>query len=382
MQRYIIHVDMDAFYAAVEQRDNPQYRNKAVIIGSDPQKGRGVVSTCSYEAREYGVHSAMPISKAYALCPDAVFIRPNMDKYLEASRLIFEIFNEFSPHVEGLSVDEAFIDISGSHHLFGGPLETAKKIKSRISNELNLTASVGLAPNKMLAKIASDLEKPDGLTVVESDKIEEFLYPLSLKRLWGVGAKTLNVLNGFGLKTIGDLANFSAEKLAASIGKHAYDLHSLAQGHDQRPVLARTTIDSLSNEHTFMQDVNDREILFSTLMYLSQKVSDRLRFKKISGKTISIKVRFSDFKTYTRSKTLAYVTNYVDDIYKVTLELIDEFLAKGAIRLIGVKVTNWESDEQISFGMEKDNKKEMIHDAVDKIKTRYGKKSIGRARAL
>lgn len=381
-QRFILHVDMDAFYAAIEQRDNPDYRNKAVVIGSDPTKPRGVVSTCSYEAREFGVRSAMPISKAYQLCPQAIFVRPNMDKYIAVSKQIFNIFGDFSPHVEGLSVDEAFIDITGSHHLFGGPLATARLVKARIKRELGLTASVGLAPNKSLAKIASDLEKPDGLTVVEADAIADFLRPLDLKRLWGVGPKTLDILKGFSLKTIGDLEFCNHKALAKVLGDRTYDLLRSASGQDDRPVQAKEGLDSISNEHTFMHDVREENILLSALMYLSQKVSDRLRFNCLKGKTISIKVRLSDFSTYTRSKTINSHTNYVDDIYAVAQDLLDSFLDGKKIRLIGVKVSNWKNEKQYSLDLDANPKKEQIHQALDDIKGRFGKDIITRARAL
>lgn len=385
MHKYIVHLDMDAFFAAVEQRDNPELRGKPVIIGADPKDGtgRGVVSTCSYEAREFGVRSAMPISTAYKKCPQAIFISSGMSNYSEVSQQIFDILRDFTPHFEPLSIDEAFMDISSTCHLFGGPLETCLMMKRRIKDELDLTASVGLAPVKMAAKIASDLNKPDGFTVVEPDKLTEFLRPLDLSRLWGVGKKTLALLKNLGLRTIGDLADYSPELLCDHLGKHGYHLWQLANGIDERIVEASDSVASVSNEHTFEKDCRDLSEIKSVYMYLSQKVSDRLRKKELKGRTVSIKIRFNDFTTYTRSLTLESATNFVDVIYQNAILLIEEFLDMDkAIRLIGVKVSKFDERlEQLDFFNSENNKKnECLHSAVDNIKDRYGRNIISRAR--
>ncbi|MCK5492981.1 MAG: DNA polymerase IV, partial [Candidatus Omnitrophica bacterium] len=304
MNKFIAHVDIDAFFAAVEQRDNVEYQGKPVVIGADPKKGngRGVVSTCSYEARDFGIHSAMPISFAYRKCPHAIFLPVDMVKYHNISQKFFKLLYEFTPVVEPVSIDEAFLDISGSYHIFGTVLKTCQDIKTRIKNELGLTVSVGVGPTKTSAKIASDLNKPDGLVEVIKDKLLEFLWPLNIKKLWGVGVKGKVVLNNIGIKTIGDLARLNQEEVMRILGKNGLDLWFLANGIDERIVEKIEKVKSISHEHTFQKDVNNKEVIENFLINLSEKVSSRLRENELKAKVITLKVRLDDFSTYTRSK--------------------------------------------------------------------------------
>lgn len=386
--RYIAHVDMDAFFASVEQRDNPAYRGKPVIVGSDPKggKGRGVVAACSYEARKFGIHSAMPISIAYQKCPDAVFLSGSMAKYAEASDQVFKVLGDFTPDIEPISIDEAFMDITGSWRLFGkDPVEVCRKIKEEIKKVTGLTASIGLAPNMMTAKIASDIDKPDGLTVVEEKNLLLFLHPLPVGKLWGVGEKTRGILEKFGIKTIGDLAKRSEAELAGLFGENGRHMWELARGIDPREVESSDETKSIGNESTFEEDVKNKDEVLDELMYLSEKVSRRLRKSGFKARTITLKVRFSDFSTFTRAQTLSLPTNFVDEIYaSVTANLGKFDLRQKAVRLVGVRATNLlEASERtdlfegISPASEKEEK---IHKAVDKIKDRFGENSVHHSR--
>ncbi len=384
MDKYIAHVDMDAFFAAVEQRDHPEFKGKPVIVGADPRdgKGRGVVSTCSYEARSFGIHSAMPISIAYRKCPYAIFLPVNMEKYYNISQKINKLLYEFTPIVESISIDEAFLDISGSYHIFGTPFETCENIKTRIKNKLGLTASIGLGPTKTSAKIASDLNKPDGLAEVAQDKLLEFLWPLDINRLWGVGVKSKVVFNNQGIKTIGDLARLNQKDIIKIFGKNGLNLWFLANGIDERIVKKTEKIKSISHEHTFLNDVMEKEVIEKCLLNLSEKVSARLRGQRLKAKLITLKVRFEDFAAYTRSKPLNTSTNFIDIIYKTVKSLFYVCdLKDRKIRLIGIRVSNFLSQDirdSLLYDC-RDVKKENIHLAVDKIKEKFGVSSIGRA---
>jgi len=378
-----VHVDMDAFYAAVEQRDYPAYRGKPVVVGADPKggKGRGVVAACSYEARKYGIHSAMPISLAYRKCPHAIFLRGDMKKYIRVSRQILAILERFTPDIEPISIDEAFLDITGSSHLFGTPEETCRKIKAAIRSETGLTASIGLAPNKMTAKIASDLEKPDGLVIVSHSGLLDFLHPLPVGKLWGVGKKTLEALHRMGVCTVGDLAAQDRNDLAQRLGKPGVHVWKLAHGIDPREVRGEDEIKSVGNEHTFLQDETDTQRLEDTLMWLSEKVSRRMRHRNLKGRTIHLKIRLGDFSTYTRAVTLEHATNFVEDIYRQAQIKLEEFLyRKQPVRLIGVQVSNLE-EEVRQLDLFQDvrpirEKQERLHAAVDVIKDRFGEDAI------
>jgi DNA polymerase IV len=385
IERFIVHVDMDAFFASVEELDNPEYRGRPIVVGSDPKEGngRGVVAACSYAARAYGIHSAMPISTAYKKCPDGVFVRPNMSRYAAVSSHIFFLLEKFSPEVEPISVDEAFLDITGSYKHFGTPVETCRKIKSLIKKETGLTASIGLAPNKMTAKIASDIKKPDGLVHVTPNNLLAFLHPLPAEKIWGIGAKSLTILHGLGIKTIGDLARTPGERLISIFGKNGEHVWELANGIDPREVETGGEIKSVSNEHTFETDTSDRETIMNALMFLSEKVSRRLRKADLLGRTVTLKIRFWDFSTCTRSVTLGTATNFAGDIYENSLRKAGEFdLREKAVRLVGVKVSNLSGtahrDDLFAGLSDSEMRTERLHKALDRIKDRYGESAIGR----
>ncbi len=382
--RYIAHVDMDAFFAAIEQRDNPHLRGKPVVIGADPKggKGRGVVSTCSYEARKFGIHSAMPISTAYRKCPEAVFLPGNGRKYARISHRIYDIMYDFTPELEPISIDEAFLDITGTHHLFGGPEKTCVKIKMRIKKETCLTASVGLAPTKMAAKIASDLKKPDGFVVVTKEGLIDFLWPLDISKMWGLGKKTEPLFRSMGINTIGDIAKSDARRLEETFGVNGAHFWSLANGVDERAVRAKDEAKSVGNEFTFDKDTKDSKEIESALMHLSEKVSTRLRAQAIKGRTVTLKIRLEGFETYTRARTLESATNFSDILYKEAKTLYNAFESNGKkIRLLGVKVSGLMPANLTDslFSEITDKKREDIHRAIDKIKEKFGKAAIHRA---
>ncbi|MFH1665316.1 MAG: DNA polymerase IV [Candidatus Omnitrophota bacterium] len=382
-ERYIVHVDMDAFFASVEERDDPGLRGRPIVVGADPKggTGRGVVAACSYAARKYGIHSAMPISTAYKKCPSAAFIVPHMSKYSRVSREIFGILERFTPDIEPVSVDEAFMDITGSYRHFGTPVSSCRKIKETIKKETGLTASIGLAPNKMTAKIASDIRKPDALVVVTREGLLEFLHPLNVGKLWGVGEKTREALKGMGINTIGDLARREPEELERIFGRNGRHAWELARGIDERTVEAADTVKSVSNEHTFERDTLNRDEVLDALMALSEKVSRRLRKSGLKGRTVTLKIRFSDFRTYTRSETLRSPTNFVDDIYPGACAKLGEFdIGKNAVRLLGVGVSNLhDASEKLDFfddDTAKAGKKENLHTALGHILDKFGEESI------
>jgi DNA polymerase IV len=382
-QRKIIHVDMDAFYASVEQRDNPELRGKPVVVGGSPQS-RGVASTCSYEARKYGIRSAMPLAEAYRRCPHAIFVPVNGRKYREVSLQINKIFHDYTPIVEPLSLDEAFLDVTGSTRLFGSAENIAKEIKARIQMELELTASVGLACNKFLAKIASDLKKPNGLVVVAPDKIQQFLDPLPVERIWGVGVKTAERLHGLNIRCVRELRQLEVEYLERLFGIGGNQLYHLARGIDERPVEIERGVKSIGREITFSEDIRDREALATFLLELTVDVGRKLRKEALKAKTINLKLRFKDFSTITRARTLDSLTNLDEDIFASSSELLQEVVLKDSVRLIGVSVSNLsdQEDSQLSLFAEPKQEKENLTKAVDQLKERFGEKSIIRARLL
>jgi DNA polymerase IV len=382
-QRKIIHVDMDAFYASVEQRDNPELRGKPVVVGGSPQS-RGVASTCSYEARKYGIRSAMPLAEAYRRCPHAIFVPVNGRKYREVSLQINKIFHDYTPIVEPLSLDEAFLDVTGSTRLFGSAENIAKEIKAKIQKELELTASVGLACNKFLAKIASDLKKPNGLVVVAPDKIQQFLDPLPVERIWGVGVKTAERLHGLNIRCVRELRQLEVEYLERLFGIGGNQLYHLARGIDERPVEIERGVKSIGREITFSEDIRDREALATFLLELTVDVGRKLRKEALKAKTINLKLRFKDFSTITRARTLDSLTNLDEDIFASSSELLQEVVLKDSVRLIGVSVSNLsdQEDSQLSLFAEPKQEKENLTKAVDQLKERFGEKSIIRARLL
>ena len=390
-ERYIVHVDMDAFFASIEQRDNPALQGKPVVIGADPKQGfgRGVVSTASYEARKFGIHSSLPISIAFNRCPSAAFLPVNMHKYIAASKQIYNIFNTFTPSVEQISIDEAFLDITASFHIFGSPLDTCKLIKEKIKKETQLTASVGLAPTKMAAKIASDINKPDGIFEVKPESLLDFLWPLPIEKISGLGEKSKLALNRVGIHTIGDLEKRDIKELVSFFGKNGEYFWHLAKGIDESEVRQNEEIKSVSNEITFEEDTLDEKLIKRELLGLSESVSRRLRLEKLKAKTITLKIRLTGFRTYTRAVTLAKSTNFVDEIYKTANKIYFDFISskdfdnKTKIRLIGIKTSNL-MDSGIKdsiFDEGRDRKKENIHKAVDKIKEKFGDDIIGRGAA-
>ena len=381
--RRIIHIDMDAFFAQIEQRDTPQYKNKPLIVGGP--LNRGVISSASYEARKYGLHSGMPLIRAKRLCPEGIFVPVNMEKYLKESMQIREIFFQFTPLVEFIGCDEAFLDITGCEKLFGNELEIAKKIKGRIYEQTNLTSSAGIGPNKFLAKLASSIGKPNGLTVLENTKeVLEKVKLLPISYIWGVGKVTGEELKSMGIETIGDLAGTPPEIIENKFGDPGRIIHKMANGIDNRKVTPNQEPKSIGREVTYRKDVDDFGILRSTLLLLSQKISRNLRLKKYKGKAITLKVRFSDFKTVTRRTTLKKYTSGIFDIHRSSVLLLKNFdLKRKKIRLIGVSV----SDLKSTFMLENllspnESKDENLAEAIDKISDKFGEDKLTIARLV
>ncbi len=378
----IIHLDMDAFYASVEMRENPELVGLPVVVGG-PSKSRGVVAAANYEARKYGVYSAMPMLQATKLCPDLRILPVNMPLYVSVSKQIHEIFHRYTPDIEPLSLDEAFLDVSSSVKLFGSAAEIARKIKNEIKQELNLIVSAGVAPNKFVAKIASDIEKPDGFVVVDESSMQDFLDPLPIKRVWGVGKKTEIQLNNYGITTIKDIRQQSLNWLVDRFGKQGDHIYRLANGQDKRNVISDARAKSISSENTFIEDISNKETLLAYLSHLTEQVTVRLREKNRQGKTVNIKIRFHDFTTITRSKTLPQASCQTEQIWQVVQYLFNEALADRqiAVRLLGVGVSGF-SSETISQGdlFAVDDKYNELDEVSDEINQRFGKLKIHRGR--
>ena len=335
--RIILHIDMDAFFASVEQKRHPELTGKPIVVGGsgDPTK-RGVVSTASYEARKFGIHSAMPLRTAYKLCPDAVFLPVDYEEYQRASEKVKNILREFTTVIEDMGIDEAFLDISQ----IDKPLEEiAENIKKRIKEETGLTCSIGIAPNKLLAKIASDMQKPNGLTIIKEDEIESRIWQLSVRKLWGVGPKTEAYLKNMGIKTIGELASFSRDKLVEEFGEsHGDYLYNAARGIDESPLVTHWEPKSHSREITFEKDTGNWQVIAKTLAGLTRDVTDEMKESGYKGKTVTVKVRFSDFETHTRAKTISKPTDSEEEIRKAAFDCLKRFELKKNVRLIGVRV--------------------------------------------
>jgi len=382
LPRKIIHIDMDAFYAAVEQHDNPSLRGKPVIVGGDAEK-RGVVSAASYEARAYGVHSAMPTSQAKRLCPQGTFLPVRMGRYQEVSEQIFQILRVYTPLVEPLSLDESFLDVTGSERLFGPAVKIAREIKQRIHESTGLTASAGIAPNKFLAKIASDLRKPDGLVEIKPEEVQDFLRDLPISRLWGVGKTTEEVLRGMGILRVGQLATYPMEAIERKLGKFGRELVALASGEDERSVIPESEAKSISQEETFTPDLCDRETMKKVHLDQSERVAWELRKQRLKGFTVQVKVRYPDFSLVTRSVTLPSPTDQGMEIYPAALTLLDrtEALRRRA-RLLGVGISNLrhrDDPEQLSLFSSHRLKIERSTEAVDRIRDKFGPHAIKRA---
>lgn len=379
----ILHVDMDAFYASVEERENPDLLGKPVVVGGSAE-GRGVVCAANYAARKFGIHSAMSAAQAVRLCPQAVFIRPRMNLYAEISGKIREIFDSFTPLVEPLSLDEAFLDVTGSEPHFGPSPSIGRQIKDRIRRELRLVASVGIAPNKFIAKIASDLEKPDGFVVVDQNEVLDFLEPLPISRLWGVGKVTAEQFTRLGIRTIGELRKLSPATLGELFGTSGEHYWQLAHGIDDRPVVPDREAKSISNETTFSVDIADAEILKSWLMQLVEQVARRLRQHGLQGRTAEIKVRFANFKTISRSITLDEPTNITQELLAAAFSLLDKKVPANhlPVRLLGFGVHGFDHTgrSQRQLFDETDRQRGRALDRVaDQIVGRFGKSAIRRS---
>ncbi|MTI87382.1 MAG: DNA polymerase IV [Balneolaceae bacterium] len=345
----IIHVDMDAFYAAVAQRDNPELRGKPVIIGGSPN-GRGVVSTASYEARKFGVHSAMPCSQAARLCPRGIFVKSDFDAYKKASRQIREIFYEYTDLVEPLSLDEAYLDVTENHKGIPSATLIAKEIKERIYETTDLTASAGVAHNKFLAKVASDYDKPDGLTLIPPKKAEAFLEELDIKKFFGVGKATQKKMHAVGIKTGADLKEWSEIDLVKAFGKSGRYYYKIVRGIDTREVKPHRVRKSYGKERTFSEDVAEVEWIHNFLDELAQTISEGMKKINAAGKTITLKVRYKNFDTITRSQSLAHYTNRYDDISKVARQLLEQTeIPKRKVRLLGITLSNLNLNEEHVF---------------------------------
>ncbi len=375
-QRAILHVDMDAFYASVEEHDNPDLTGHPVIVGGT--QGRGVVAAANYEVRRFGVRSAMPMSEALRRCPDAICIQPRMGRYKEVSAQIFAIFREFTPLVQGLSLDEAFLDVTASQGILGDAVTIARRIKALIRERTGLTASVGVAPNKLVAKIASELEKPDGLTVITAERIHAVLDPLPVKRLPGLARKKGDEVIAAGFLTLGALRQTSDAKLRALFGNDFARLRNRASGIDDRPVVTDAEEQSISAEETFARDLQDAGRLQTELTALADRVSARLRARKLTAGVVDIKVRRHDFETFSRQKSLGTRTHDNALIVKVARDLLQRWLAEhsGArVRLLGVGVADLATEEQMDLFAAPPAK---LDATVDSIRARFGKAALSR----
>jgi DNA polymerase-4 len=383
--RAILHVDMDAFFAAVEQRDRPELRGKPVIVGADPRggRGRGVVSTASYEARRFGVGSAMPISEAWRRCPQGIYVHPDMEKYARESGRIMEVFHRFTDLVEPVSIDEAFLDVTGSARAMGRADEIGRKLKRAIREETQLTASVGVATSKLVAKVASDMEKPDGLVVVPPGTEGAFLAPLPVRRLWGVGPKLEETLAKLGVAMIGDLAALDPGRLERRLGTHGHDLQRLARGEDEREVTAESAeAKSLGQEHTYDRDTSDAARLRATLLALADGVAGRLRVHGLRARTVTLKYRDEDFRTTTHARTLKEATDSGNELFRLASELYEEVHRGRKVRLLGIYASHFGVEEP-QLGLFDEPKAPSSLDRVrDEVQKRFGDEAITRASLL
>ena len=380
--RTILHVDLDAFFAAVEQRDRPELRGRPVIVGGGGPDQRGVVSAASYEARTFGVHSAMPLRTAGRLCPQGVFLPVDGRKYQQASREVMAILRRFTPQVQPISIDEAFLDVTASRALFGDGEAIAHRIRGAVRDEVRLTASVGVAANKLVAKIASDLRKPDGLVVVPPGEEAAFLAPLPISRLWGVGEKTAASLLDYGVRTIGDLAALDPAVLERRFGRHGAALVERAHGIDPDPVATGEPAKSIGHEHTFDVDTSNREVIERTILGMADGVAWRLRASGIKAATITIKLRDSGFNTITRQVSLEVPADLTEPIYEASLALVRKELHGQRIRLVGVTASNFRERDQLALFGSEDPRRHQAAEALDTIRRKYGDRAVTRARLV
>lgn len=383
-QRKILHVDMDAFYASVEQRDDPTLLGKPLVVGGG--SNRGVVAAASYESRKYGIHSAMPMREAMRRCPDLVRVAPRMSHYKSASDEIFAIFREFTPLVEGLSLDEAFLDVTDSVALFGTDVEIAKAIKQKILDRTSLTASIGVAANKLVAKIASDLDKPDGLVVVMPEDARSILDPLPVRVIPGIGRKTLAKLSKINIETVADLRRAPDRDLNPIFGRFTRKTRDRASGIDERPVEPSRPDKSISAEETFDRDLTETTEMDKQLLALAERTASRIRAKQLVAGTVQVKIRQADFTTFSRQRALRPPGHGTDQIYQTARALLHQWLSEhpGAeIRLLGVGGSELSGAEQRDlFAGEETFQSSTVDQAVDGIRNRFGKSSVNRARTL
>ena len=379
----ILHIDMDAFYASVEQLDNPELKNKCVIVGGT--SNRGVVSAASYEARQFGIHSAMPIYQAKQKCPHGIFVPPRMGRYKEVSQKVMALLRDFSPLVEPVSIDEAYMDITGCQRLFGEPRETAREIKRQIKQAVQLTCSIGVAPNKFLAKIASDMEKPDGLTLILPNQVSDFIGALPIKKVPGVGKKMHRQLELLSIRTLGDVQRLPEKTLVKHLGKFGRRLGALASGTDHSPVTPHAPHKSISSERTLAADTRDTKLLKRYLLRQSEEVAKQMRKAGVRAKTITIKIKDADFKQVTRRTTIAIPTQSSKTIFRCAEQLMDNFKITKKIRLIGVGTSGFSSISaslQMSLfenDVEAKDEWEKVDRTLDSISKKFGKDVIGRA---
>ena len=380
--RTILHVDLDAFFAAVEQRDRPELRGRPVIVGGGGPDDRGVVSAASYEARKFGVRSAMPLRTAAALCPDAVFLPVDGSKYGAVSKQVMGVLRRYTPQVEPISIDEAFLDVTGSARLFGNGRTIATSIKDAIKSEVGLTVSVGVGTTKLVAKIASDLRKPDGLVVVPPGDEAEFLAPLPISRLWGVGQQTAAALREYGVATIGDLARLPTDVLVRRFGKHGAALVDRARGEDDEPVAGGAAAKSVGHEHTFDVDTADPEVIERTLLAMADGVAGRLRSAGLRAGTVTVKIRDSRFRTITRQRTLLEPTDMTEPIWQAAVELARPETRAMRVRLLGVTASNFGEPSQLGLFGSGDERRRRATQAADAVRRRFGERAVTRASLL
>ncbi len=378
--RSILHLDMDAFFAAVEQRDNPALRGKPVLIGHDGP--RGVVATASYEARPFGCHSAQPMAVAKRLCPQAIIVPVNGERYGEVSEQMFAILEEFSPLIEPVSIDEAFLDLSGTERLLGSDEAVARRLKDRIKSELNLTASAGLAGCKFLAKLASDMNKPDGLTIIRAEDVERVLPPLPVSKLWGIGKVTAERLGKYGIRTVGDLFKQPVEWLKKHLGNDAEWYLDLARGVDDRPVTPDREAKSIGHEETFEVNVADADEIRRVLLDQAEQVGHRLRRHGLKARAIAVKIRYGDFQTITRSLTFAAATDATAELWQAARGLFDKWSFQP-VRLIGFTAERLSTgqEQMLLFADPARQRHEKLDAATDLINAKYGNRTIRRGGA-